>query len=145
MPDELIIRAIGTPARQGSKDFKGMRGGRPILVEADDELPNWRRSVSDAAQSAMRAHGWLKEDGPCEVWIEVYLERPRTVKREYPDRMGDGDSDKYARAVMDALSIAGVYTDDSRVIDHHCRKRWTAPGQQPGARIVVRALTEPLI
>lgn len=139
---ELVIRAVGTPARQGSKDFKGMRGGRPVLVEADEQLPEWRKAVVAAAVSAMRATGWIREDGPCEVWIEVWLQRPRTVRRAYPDHMGDGDGDKYARAVLDALTIAGVYTDDSRVIDHHCSKRWASEQHPEGARIRVAAMSE---
>ena len=140
MTTDLVIRAIGTPARQGSKDFKGMRGGRPIFVESDEKLPEWRVAVVAAAESAMLAAGWIREDGPVETWIEVFIERPPNVTRPYPDRKLDGDGDKYDRAVHDALKIAGVYADDARVVDHHCSKRWAAPAQEPGARIRVRAL-----
>lgn len=142
MTPELIIRAIGTPARQGSKSFKGMRGRFPVFVEADPKLPKWRADVIDAAKSAMRATGWLTLDGPIEAWIEIYLRRPKTVTREYPESKSDGDGDKYVRAIFDACTIAGVWVDDSRVVDHHARKRYCEPGQPAGARIRVSAMAD---
>ena len=137
---ELTIRAIGRPARKGSKEFKGMRGRHAVLVEADKNLPQWTKDVVEAAEMAMRVHGWLTLDSPADVVITVLLPRPKTVTREYPDHKSDGDGDKYARAIFDALTQARVWVDDSRAVDHHVRKRY-ADGVPPGALIRVGSIS----
>lgn len=141
MSGELLIRAIGRPARQGSKSAF-VRGGRARMVEADKGLPQWRKDVIAAAKSAMLAVNWLPLDDPADVSIIVLLPRPRTVTRLYPDRKSDGDGDKYARAIFDALTLAGVWVDDSRAVDHTTRKRYADAQHPPGAIIRVRAMTE---
>lgn len=138
---ELIVRVHGTPARQGSKSFKGMRGKHAVMVEADPNLPAWRKAVIAAAENAKLAHGWLMLNDPVELSAMVYLPRPKTVKRLYPIGRQDGDSDKYLRAIGDALSMAGIYYDDSLVIDGHVYKRY-ADGRPPGATIRVAAISD---
>lgn len=146
MSAELVIRAIGRCARQGSKSPKGhTKDGRCILVEADPNLPQWRTDVITAAKTAMRAHGsWVMLDGPIEAWCVFVLPRPPSVTREWPESQNDGDGDKYVRAVFDALTLAKVWTNDARVVRHHAEKIYAKPGQAPGARIVVRSLATQL-
>jgi Holliday junction resolvase RusA-like endonuclease len=48
------------------------------------------------------------------------------------------------RAVGDALAIAGVYTDDSRIVRISARKLY-AQGIEPGATILVKTLNNDLI
>lgn len=144
---ELTIRAYGHVAQKGSKEFKGMRAGRPILVDADKRLPEWTAAVIAAAHNAMRAHGsWLPLDRECEVSIVFLLEKPKTVTRPYPTSKQDGDMDKQTRATLDALESAGVYTNDGRVVRYFepFGQVWASGGQRPGARIVVRSLADQL-
>jgi Holliday junction resolvase RusA-like endonuclease len=47
--------------------------------------------------------------------------------------------DKLVRAVGDALAIAGVYTDDSRITRISARKLY-AQGVEPGASITVKTI-----
>lgn len=141
---ELRFRVIGVPARQGSKDFKGMRRGRPILVEADPNLPKWRRDVIAAAHNAIRATEWLVTDEPCEVWVTFLLPRPKSVKREWPDSQNDGDGDKYVRGLFDALTYAKVWTNDARCVRHHASKEYARPGQPTGAIVRVVEMMETL-
>ena len=138
---ELLIRAIGRPARQGSKSAF-VRGGRAQMVEADKNLPQWRKDVIAAARSAMTASGWVKLDDPADVSIIMLLPRPKTVTRPYPDRQSDGDGDKYARAIFDALTKAGVWVDDSRAVDHTARKRYADAQHPPGAIIRIRSMAD---
>jgi Holliday junction resolvase RusA-like endonuclease len=138
---ELVIRAHGIPAKQGSKDFKGMRGRHAIMIEADEKLPAWRKAVIAAAANAKLAAGWLSLNEPVELTAWVFLPRPKTVTREYPTGRQDGDEDKYLRAIQDALTLAGIYHDDSLVVDGHIHKRY-ADGRPPGATIRVAAMTE---
>lgn len=141
MPAELMVRVLGMPARQGSKSFKGMRGKHAVMVEADGNLPAWRKAVIAAAENAKRATGWLMLNEPVELTAVVFLPRPKTVKRRYPIGRQDGDEDKYLRAIQDALSMAGIYYDDSLVIDGHIHKRY-ADGRPPGATIRVAAISD---
>jgi len=144
MTAELVVRVHGTPAKQGSKDFKGMRGRHAVMVEADEKLPAWRKAVIAAAENAKLATAWLMLNEPVELTAVVYLPRPKTVKRAYPTGRKDGDEDKFLRAIQDALSLAGVYYDDSLVVDGHIHKRY-ADGRPPGATITIRALTDALL
>jgi hypothetical protein len=121
---ELIVRAHGHPAKQGSKDFKGMRRGKPVLVEADEKLPEWRETLISAAKNAKLACGWLMLNDAVEITAVVYLPRPKTVTRKYPTGRQDG-----------------VYYDDSLVIDGHIHKRY-ADGRPPGATIRITAVSE---
>lgn len=140
MATELTIRAIGRPARKGSKTAF-VRGGRAQMIEADKNLPAWTKDVIRAAENARRVAGWLTLDDPADVSIVVLLPRPKTVTRPYPDHKSDGDGDKYARAIFDALTEAGVWVDDSRAVDHQVRKRY-ADDAPPGAIIRVRSLSD---
>ena len=69
----------------------------------------------------------------------MFLPRPKTVTRPYPDRQNDGDDDKYARALLDAMTLGQVYVDDSRVCDLVMRKRY-ADGRPAGAVVRVRPM-----
>jgi Holliday junction resolvase RusA-like endonuclease len=141
MTAELVVRVHGTPARQGSKSFKGMRGKHAVMVEADDNLPAWRKAVIAAAENAKIATGWLMLNEAVDLTAWVYLRRPKTVTRAYPTGRQDGDEDKYLRAIQDALSMAGVYYDDSLVVDGHIHKRY-ADGRPPGATIRISPMSE---
>lgn len=142
---ELVIRAIGIPAKKGSKAPKGHVRGRCILVEMDKKLPAWTKAVQTAARNAVRAGGWLLITDACEVSFVFLLPRPKTVKRELPTGRGDGDVDKMIRATLDAMTGI-VYADDALVTDFgRVAQRYCKPGQAPGARIVVRAMSEVLL
>ena len=55
---------------------------------------------------------------------------PPAVKR-------NGDVDKLARAVLDALVTGRAFSDDSQVIKLSATKRIAEPGEQSGVHIVV--------
>jgi Holliday junction resolvase RusA-like endonuclease len=65
------------------------------------------------------------------------MPKPASVKRSSPSVAPD--LDKLVRSVGDALAIAGVYTDDSRITRISARKLY-AQGVEPGATITVKAL-----
>ena len=77
------------------------------------------------AQSAMEAAPQIKEpaEGPLEVFLEFFMERPST-------RMGEGefhairpDIDNLVKAVLDSLN--GLFwKDDGQIVDLIVRKRW---------------------
>lgn len=148
---ELVIRAIGNPAPQGSKSYKGMRNGKPILAESSKAVDPWRKAVESAARTAIQARGdWLTLDCPATGAAWFFLPRPIRMPA---DRIVDGvaypsaypDVTKLIRSTEDALKIAGVVKDDARFVKWTIEKMYAEPGQPTGARIVVRPLAAVLL
>jgi Holliday junction resolvase RusA-like endonuclease len=138
----LDLFVPGTPAPQGSKAFKGMRAGKPILVEQSTRVGPWRELLT----AQLRVHGARQHhqqlDGPVHVALVFQLVRGKTVKREHPTT--PPDLDKLTRAVLDSCTAAGVWRDDSQVCSLHVRKLYatgtTRGPNGPGVRISVSPL-----
>ena len=140
---ELAVRAIGTPVPQGSHHAQIVGKGRAIVVANNaNGLRKWRGILKDAAESAMTACGWITLTGPVAVDVVFYLERPRSVRRLLPTVAPD--LDKLVRT-LDSLTDAGVWADDSRVVDLRAAKRYVAGGQRPGVRVLVRPADEVIV
>jgi Holliday junction resolvase RusA-like endonuclease len=137
-PTALVIEVVGTPAPQGSKSFKGFRGGKPVLVESCTGVAPWRAAVVRATTEAMKSTGMTTVVAPSMVVIDFYLPRPASAPkhRTVPDRRPD--LDKLIRSTLDALTTAGAIEDDARVVEILARKHYAA--DRYGARIVLRAL-----
>lgn len=133
----LTIDVIGVPAPQGSKSFKGMRGGKPILVESSKKVAPWREAVERAARARIALTGWTTLDGPIVLSILFWLPPPKTMPRGRVLPTTYPDLSKIVRSTEDALTTAGVWADDARVIELHARKFYGT--QMIGARIVVTA------
>lgn len=131
---ELLIEANGLPVSQGSHQ---VFNGRIVQVNSAKHKA-WRNAVCFAAMDQI-PEGWQKIDEPVEVSIIFYLPRPATVKREFP--AVTPDLDKLARAVLDSLTTAGIYTDDARVVRLTATKLY-ADHRGPGALIRVNTLAE---
>ncbi len=126
----LHFAVRGLPIPQGSKVAGVTRSGKPYLRDVKPKrLKSWRRAVGAAAATAMT--GPLL-DGPVTVWAEFCVgPRPKSSKRVYPSVKPD--LDKLIRAVNDACTDV-VWTDDSRVVDLHVRKRY---GDIPGVDVEI--------
>lgn len=126
MSEYLNFEVFGPPVTQGSvKAF--VAGGRAHITSKTPPLVEWRETVRLAAIRAMDAAGGFgPQDGPAKVWLAFFLPRPKSAPKTrdiYPSH-GRTDLDKYDRAILDAITNAGVWTDDTRVIDLHSRKRY---------------------
>lgn len=145
----------GLPGPQGSKSFKGInrRTGKAILTESSKKVAPWRDQVVYMARAHLnRTYArWSPITGPVHLVIEFALPRqkdaPKT-RRTLPDVTPD--LSKLLRATEDALTTAGVWEDDARVVDTTIRKRYAptdprhaAPADldHVGARISVIPLT----
>lgn len=127
---QLFIQ--GEPRPQGSK--KAFRRGTSIvLVEANKELPEWRKHMTRMLELKQ-----LEETAPFHTAVSValtfWLPRPKSVKRSYPT--GTYDIDKLTRAVLDSVTKAGVWRDDSDVVDLTVRKTY-ADLHEPGVLISI--------
>jgi Holliday junction resolvase RusA-like endonuclease len=110
----------GNPRPQGSKKAFA-RGKTIVLVEANKELPAWREHMTKMLQLKQ-----LEETTAFTTAVNValtfWLPRPKSVKRQYAT--GTYDIDKLTRAVLDSITKAGVWRDDSDVVDLTVRKTY---------------------
>ncbi len=130
------IRVIGLPAPQGSKRLIGhTKAGRGILVESSAKVKPWREAVKYAAWDATRE----RLAGPVDVEMIFTLPKPRSApktRRTWPDRKPD--LSKLVRSTEDALTDAGVWEDDARVV--RCVAAKVFPREHPDALVVPGAV-----
>jgi Holliday junction resolvase RusA-like endonuclease len=129
---EVSFSITGDPASQGSH---AIMNGRIVQVNSKKHKA-WRTAIVNEVIATLPAD-WEPIDGPCELIVNFYMPKPASVKRSAPSVAPD--LDKLVRAVGDALAIAGVYTDDSRITRISARKLY-AQGIEPGATITVKSL-----
>lgn len=150
--DTLTIVVHGTVAGQGSKRHVG----RGILIESSKRVKPWREAVRAATVHAIGeweasceagCHGrvWQPYAGPVRVNVKFTFTRPRSHYRTgrfsdvlRPDapvfKASPPDLDKALRASFDAITDAGVWTDDARVVYVLASKSY---GDRPGAEIAI--------
>ncbi len=145
--DRLVrITVYGNPAPQGSKRFVGTsKAGRGILVESSKRVKPWRQDVVAAAQQCMG--GLPPLDGALSVVMVFTMPKPASapkLKRTWPNRMPD--LSKLARSTEDALTTAGVWVDDARVVNY-AKLAKVFPNEDvdalgsPGVLIEIRVIT----
>ena len=127
----LHFHVIGTPAPQGSKRaYVNARTGRAQLVESSAKVAPWRGLVAAAAIDALDAHpDWPRDAAAVTLLLEFFLARPKSAPKSRTHPTTRPDLDKLVRSTLDALTAAGLYVDDSRVISIEAHKayatRWT--------------------
>ena len=123
----MNILVYGKPITQGSK----IRTRWSMRDSNGDTLLPWRDNVRAAAVNAEDPFG----EAPVQVVITFTFARPKgnfgtgrnagTLNRSalpYPSNHTIGDIDKLVRACLDALTDAGVWNDDSQVVQLVARK-----------------------
>lgn len=136
----LSFNVMGLPAPQGSKRHVG----HGVMIESSKKVAPWREAVKWAA---IKQCGSMEPlDGPLAMRVVFTLPKPKSARkgRWCPDRMPD--LSKLVRSTEDALTDAGLWVDDARLVEVHARKVW--PGHDkyalpaPGARIQVWTLED---
>lgn len=148
----MTITVYGTPAPQGSKRFVGVHGGHGVMVESSKAVKPWREAVKHAALAYMGLESMdvPAVPGPLRVAMVFTLPRPKSAKKgAVPSKKPD--LSKLVRATEDALTDAGVWEDDARVVSLIAEKRYPDQGaglfappsyflDRPGAVIVIDPL-----
>jgi len=124
---------------QGSKNAY-VRGGRAVLVDANPQLKAWRAQVRAAAAAAVEDAGWETLDEPCRVHLGFTMPAPKRPRWDVP--AVKPDLDKLTRAVFDALTDAGVWKDDSRVVSMEVTKKYEDDEAVPGVWVEVKSLSK---
>ncbi|MCT2280591.1 RusA family crossover junction endodeoxyribonuclease [Micromonospora chalcea] len=159
----IELRVYGRPAPQGSKE----RRGHGAVVESSKCVKPWRSDVRDAAEQVVLydypsgeralAPGYPLH-GPLVVSMVFTFVRPKghyrtgrnahLLRDSVPARPhGTPDLSKLARSTEDALTSAGVWEDDARVVEYaRLAKVWASEDPEalgaPGAVIRIWRLDE---
>lgn len=122
----------GEPVGQGS--MKHIGGGR-IIASNDKKLRPWRKAATQAIIDKLAADNIeIFFDGPTKLEVHFCIERPKTVKREYPTT--PYDADKLVRSISDSCTDSGVISDDSIFVDIVASKRY-GDGCPWGAHVTI--------
>lgn len=140
----MTIIVYGLPGPQGSKSFKGMsKRGHAILAESSKKVRPWRQDVVAAVHAQHPNH--IRFVGPVRAVFIFTLPKPKSApkrRKTVPDRAPD--TSKLVRSTEDALTTAGVWEDDARVVESASAKRYPNEGlgalPSPGCLIIVEPL-----
>ena len=142
----LSFTVLGEPVGQGRITTFGR--GRSVHSNASRLLP-WRELVQHAAEDAIVEYGetrWASFPllGPVGLYVCFTMPKAKSAPKTtttFPTKRPDASH--LLRAVEDALQNAGVYKDDSQIIDDHAVKAYPGEHAQalhvPGA--VIRVYT----
>lgn len=124
----------GRPVPQGSKTaFVSKSTGRPIVVDKDVRLPQWRQKITSYALG--KRNGGPTLAGPVGIKVIFVLDRPKShygtgrnaniVSKSAPTHPATmPDLDKLLRAVFDALTDAQIVLDDGQFVWVQTAKRY---------------------
>lgn len=147
MSRSIEITVYGEPAPQGSKRFVGIKGGRGMMIESSKKVKPWREAVKYAAIEAIEKTGLPCLLGAINLRVTFTMPKPKSApkrRRSWPSTKPD--LSKLVRSTEDALSDAGVWEDDARVIC--CTALKVFPGEHhdalhtPGAIILITSVEE---
>lgn len=132
-------KVAGIPAPQGSKRHVGM--GR--MIESCKALKPWREQIIADTQSNNKVPKGLDE--AVAISLVFLFPRPKAhfnskgaLKPSAPDhKTTKPDIDKLARAVLDSLTLAGVFKDDALVYSLSAQKRFCIGEEPPGVMITL--------
>ena len=131
----IELTVYGCPAPQGSKKFVGhaKSTGRAILVESSKKVKPWREDVKGAAEFYLASTGRAPIAGAVVAEMIFTVAKPKSApktRRTYPSTKPD--LSKLLRSTEDALSDAGIWGDDARVIRYSNLAK-VFPGEHPRA------------
>lgn len=99
------------------------RGGRPIASAYNPkEYTDWSNHVAAELRELMVDQEPMA--GAVTVGMIVSVKRPKSTKLDAPKP----DIDNYAKAVLDAMTKAGVWDDDTQVQFLGVKKQWDDEG-----------------
>jgi len=117
----IRIEVRGTPAPMGSKKFVGLsKKGKGLLVESSKAVKPWREAVKWAAiEAGSRDARERFILGPVIASMVFTVRKPSSApkrRKTYPSTKPD--LSKLLRSTEDALTDAGVWEDDARVVGY---------------------------
>ena len=123
----MIIVVPGKPVAQGNHRSNGYR-----IYETSKGHKQWRALVTQHAAMVLHNSGRLHFVGPVVLIVDFFFLRPvshrkkdGSLRKGKPrSKVSSPDLSKLVRCVEDALTDAGVWEDDSRVVQCLSRKQY---------------------
>lgn len=145
MTDSLTFFVPGDPRGKGVIQGSGRQRFH------DPKTANYLAICTLFAQRAKSGARWETADGPVMVTLLASIDRPARLvpnpkgrKQQPPDAAFwapcKPDPDNIAKAVCDAMTRAGIYSDDSRIVRLVVEKRYVAIGADVGVLVMVERL-----
>lgn len=130
LPPVLSFVVYGIPAPQGSKSFKGFRGGKSVLKEQSEGVHPWRDSVRAMGVKAIRDWStrtgtpWVALNEPVLVSAIVTVPQAEAAKAR-GDIFAEGapDLDKLQRAIGDAIAPRPLGPDEFKGLPEPMRRK----------------------
>lgn len=110
-------------------------------VYTPDRIRNWKTAVKVAALCNRK-----EIVGPLYISLIFLMPRPKRLKKRgrYP-HTGKPDLDNLIKAVMDGLTNAQIWGDDSQVTWISSGKFYHSEGEKPGVSILIAEYMEPKV
>lgn len=139
----ISIFVPGVPIPKGSsRAFINKRTGRAIITAANSKTKPWEQAVAATVRSAIRHDDPYPFRGPVALSLTFFLPRPKKhfnkqgIRPDAPVHHAvKPDLDKLIRSVSDALTVAGVWQDDSQAAKVSAGKQYQAAGDMAGCWI----------
>lgn len=110
--------------------------GRHARVYTPDTADAWKQAIV----LAVRAQPFDPFAGA--VWVDLLflMPRPKRLRERWAWHTSKPDSDNLAKAVLDALSQAELWSDDAQVAKLTVKKRYALPDEATGCWVEVQTL-----
>ena len=109
------------------------------MVESSKKLKPWRDDVRAALTGPDGMPKAIFGFAAVNARIEFVMPRPASApKKSTPPATKRPDLDKLFRALMDAITSAGVWKDDSQCVGAVVTKRLAEIGETPGCHLLLQ-------
>lgn len=134
----IAVFVPGHCAVQGSIRYVGKsNAGRAILTSDSKKTKPWRADVRAQLLDDCGKPRAVFASG-VHVEAEFVMPRPKSCpKKSTPQAVKKPDLDKLMRALLDAVTSAGVWRDDSQVISVSAIKRLAKLDETPGLHLEI--------
>ncbi len=132
----LNLFVAGEPKAQPR--VRAFARGRHARVYTPDTADAWKQAVV----LAVRAQLWQPIRGPVAVRLRFHMPRPKRLPAAALWHTTKPDADNLAKAVLDALTDAGLWSDDAQVAELTALKTYARPIHGPGCVIEVAELSD---
>lgn len=137
MPDrqyQMTVTVWGLPIAQPRHRVSCHGGFAKVYLPKDHAVHGWKDLIAEAAAEHIDKFGPM--EGPLSVHLDFLFAAP-SRRAEGTWRVKRPDLDNLSKAVMDALTDAGAWQDDSQVAELRACKRF---GSVSGVEIKIASL-----
>ncbi len=145
LPVPVSFMFYGTPAPQPRPRISMNGGFARAYTPADHPVVEYRRSVVQSALAVLTKKQWkerLRSRVKMELWCVFQRPQSHLLASGLPNAKAPAvprpDVDNLLKGVMDALTDAGVWSDDVVVVDSRVRKRYVGRAIESHTVVFVR-------